>query len=179
MKVLYLLRHAKSSWDQPGVSDKDRVLSPRGIRACTLLADYFRAREIVPAAIWCSTARRTQETLQRIAGRAGWPTAAMPVTMADGLYLASAEEIVAHVHLTGDTAGTVLVIGHNPGIEELARRLSHDDGSPARQALDQKYPTGGLAELHYAGARWSDLGDDSCSLNAFVTPRHLQNTATR
>ena len=173
VKFLYLLRHAKSAWDHAGVADKDRVLNARGIRACGFLADHFRATGIVPATIWCSTARRTRETLDRIVNRAGWQAAHARIVYAENLYLAAPDEIATHIRLTEEAAGTVLVVGHNPGIEDLARRLTGDDPGGFRPALERKYPTGGLAGFLYNGHRWSELTDGSCTLRSFVTPRDL------
>ena len=176
VKYLYLLRHAKAAWDHPG-GDKDRILNARGIRACAFLADHYRQNGIVPAAIWCSTAHRTRETLERIFSRAGWQAARSHITYADDLYLASPACIAAHVRLTEDAARTVLVIGHNPGIEDLARQLTGDDPGNHRAALDRKYPTGGLVGFLYNGARWDDLSEGSCTLRSFVTPRDLEASA--
>lgn len=179
MKSLYLLRHAKSSWNPPGVSDKDRNLNSRGIRACGFLADHFRENGIIPAAVWCSTAHRTRETLERIFNRAGWQAARTHITYADELYLAAPDEIAAHLRLTEDSVNTVLLVGHNPGIEELARRLTGDDPGGHRAALERKYPTGGLADFLYNGAHWRGLADGSCTLRNFVTPRDLEDRAAK
>lgn len=174
MKSLYLLRHAKSSWDQPGIADRDRVLSSRGIRSCDLMAEYFRLNDIVPDIVWCSTARRTRETLERIAPRAGWTSSHTAVTLAEELYLATSSEILAHLRLTGDGAARVMIIGHNPGLEQLASALIRDDPGGHRAALERRYPTAGLAIYAYDGPSWSSLAEQSCLLRDFVTPRRLE-----
>lgn len=179
MKYLYLLRHAKSSWDPPGVADRERALNARGIRACGLLANHFRECGIVPSVVWCSTARRTRETLERIFVRAGWDLTATHINYADDLYLASPDTIAAHVRLSGDQAGSVLVVGHNPGIAELARSITGKDPSNLCTALEHKYPTGGLATFVYPGDRWDGLTDGSCTLRSFITPRDLEDQAVK
>lgn len=179
LKILCLLRHAKSAGEQHGVGDKDRVLNDRGIRACGLLGDYFQDTGIVPNVVYCSSARRTRETLERIFNRAGWQAARTHITYADELYLAAPDEIAAHLRLTEDSVNTVLLVGHNPGIEELARRLTGDDPGGHRAALERKYPTGGLADFLYNGAHWRGLADGSCTLRNFVTPRDLEDRAAK
>jgi phosphohistidine phosphatase len=144
---LYLLRHAKSSWDDSELADHDRPLAPRGIRAAAAIAGYLREHEIQPALVLCSTARRTRETYERL-GLDG------PVRYEPRIYGASAAELRELVRALPDELESVMLIGHNPAIEELS-------GEP-------KFPTGALAVLELDD--WSASG---ATLVAFVRPRDL------
>jgi phosphohistidine phosphatase len=122
MKRVYLLRHARSSWKRPELPDHDRPLAGRGKRATKVILRHMRAQEFVPELVLCSTARRARETLERIEPALG----GVPVRVERELYGASARELLARLRRLPDDVGSVLVIGHNPGMHELgvgARRL--------------------------------------------------------
>ena len=126
VKRIFLLRHAKSGHGDRSQDDHDRPLAPRGRKACPLIADHFRARYAAPDLVLCSTARRTRETLALITERLGaaWPTAFEP-----GLYLAAPSSLLVRLRRLDDSVASVLLIGHNPGIELLAASLSRDRGA--------------------------------------------------
>ena len=158
---LYLLRHAKSSWDHPELADHDRPLAKRGRRATKALARYLREHDIAPELVLCSTARRARETLE------GIELAAPDVRHESELYGASARELMERLREVPDEVGSVMVIGHNPGIEDLAvALLGH---APAA-----KYPTGALAALELPGT-WDDVDRDGAQLVSFVRPRDLED----
>src|SRR3954451_4780007 len=140
MKTLYLLRHAKSSWDHPGLADHDRPLAPRGRQAARLMADHLRAEQIVPALVLCSPARRTQETLEALTAAPGDD---VPVRIEEDLYGASEEDLLEHLRALREDLDSAMLIGHNPGIQYLAVNLAA--GGEALDQLRQKYPTGALA----------------------------------
>ena len=127
VKRLFLLRHAKSSWATPGQADHERPLNGKGREACALLAAHFAAASIRPARVLCSTATRTRETLQRIAAELGWKPLA---DYREGLYLASAANLLKAIQGAGTTE-SLLLIGHNPGIEDLAADLGGDGDAGA------------------------------------------------
>src|ERR1700756_3039432 len=104
---LYVLRHAKSSWDDPGQPDHDRPLAPRGRKAVKLLAEHVAARQIRPDLTLCSTARRTRDTLADIESGGD-------VTFEPGLYAASCADLVARLRTVPDDVRSVMVVGHNP-----------------------------------------------------------------
>ena len=162
---LYLLRHAKSSWDEPGLADHDRPLAKRGERAAKAMARYLRDNEIVPELVLCSTARRARETLERIEPALGTPS----VRHERELYGASAGGLLERLQRVPDGVGSVMVIGHNPTVEELALDLACP--SSARRELEAKFPTGALATLEFPGPSWREL--DEAELVAFVRPRDL------
>jgi len=112
MKRVYLLRHAKSSWKHPELADHDRPLAGRGKRAAKGIAKHMRARELEPELVLCSTARRARETLERIEPALGHTQ----VRVERELYGASAHDLLARLRRLPDDVGSVLVIGHNPGI---------------------------------------------------------------
>ena len=162
---LYLLRHAKSSWDHPELADHDRPLAKRGRRATKALARYLREHEIAPELVLCSTARRARETLERIEPALGTPS----VRYESELYAASAGALLERLREVPDEVSSVMLIGHNPGIEELAHGLA----GPAPE-LGAKFPTGALAMLTLTGARWRDLDRGGARLVGFVRPRDLE-----
>jgi len=167
MKRLYLLRHAKSSWKDSGLADHDRPLAGRGRRAAKAIARHIRERHIAPEMVLCSTARRARETLERIEPALG--TAAVHVE--PGLYGAGAEALLERLSSVPDAVGSVLLIGHNPALQELALHLARP--GPELRELEAKYPTGALATLAFEGARWRDLDRGQAELVALVRPRDL------
>ena len=167
MKRLFLLRHAKSSWEDPELADYDRPLAPRGRRATKLIGAHLRRESVVPAVVLCSSARRARETLERIAPALG---AQVPVQIERDLYAASEQALLDRLRALDDGVESVLLIGHNPGIERLA--LSLAGGGPGLASVGHKFPTAALATLEFDG-RWRELGASSAELTHFVTPKRL------
>jgi len=169
VRHLYLLRHAKSTWDEPVASDHDRSLAPRGRRAARLVADHLRDAAISPALVLCSSARRTQETLELIRPALG-PSAV--VLIEQGLYGASAGELLGRVHEVEVSVPSVMVIAHNPGLEDLATALAGAGAGAASARMAVKFPTAALAVLTVPTA-WRDLAPGAATLADFVVPRDL------
>jgi phosphohistidine phosphatase len=167
-KHLFVLRHAKSSWDDPGLDDHSRPLAPRGQRAVAVLADHLKSHDIHPEQVLCSTARRTRETMQGI-GVGG------EQLVEHELYGASSQELLARLTQVPDEIQSVMIIGHNPAMQTLVLRLTSpalsEDGS-ALADVQAKFPTGALATLTFEGS-WSRLTSGSARLEAFVRPRAL------
>jgi phosphohistidine phosphatase len=166
-KRLFVLRHAKSSWDDPGLDDHERPLAPRGQRACAVMADHIQTSAIAPEVVLCSSARRARETLEGVAPP-GEPV------IEHELYEASAEDLIDRLRRLPDDVSSVMVIGHNPALETLVLRLSRrDDADPSvRAAVERKFPTGALATLTFE-CGWSELGPERARITAFVTPKGL------
>ena len=164
---MFLLRHAKSSWEDPELADYDRPLAPRGRRAAKLIAEHLRHESIVPTIVLCSSARRTRETLERIAPALGEESS---VQLERGLYAACEQRLLARLRALEDGVESALLIAHNPGLERLVFSLA--GRGQALAAVGQKYPTGALATLEFAG-RWRELRAGSADLTGFVTPREL------
>lgn len=168
MRTLYLLRHAKSSWDDPDLADHDRPLAGRGERATPYVAAHMLREGIAPQLILCSSARRTRETLGLLGD-------AVPldceVLVEDGLYGASADDLIRRLQVMPDTADHVMLIGHNPALQRLAWLLARS-GDRLSQ-LNKKFPTAALATLHADVDDWSQLSRGCARLTGFVRPRDL------
>jgi phosphohistidine phosphatase len=164
---LFVLRHAKSSWDNPGLDDHERPLAPRGRRALEVMSSHVRANGIAPAVVLCSTSRRTRETLEGI-GVGG------EHLIEPGLYSATCEELLARLRELPDGVSSAMLIGHNPAMQLIVLRLSNQGGpdvdDPRRDAIKRKFPTGALATLSFDCA-WSDLASGRARLEEFVTPK--------
>jgi phosphohistidine phosphatase len=163
VKRLYLLRHAKSSWDEP-LADADRPLAPRGRKAAKRIAGYVEREGIRPDLVICSTAVRARQTLERVAPALGEPE----VTFDERLYAASEGQLLARLREVPASVESVLLVGHNPGTAQLLALLA-GSGRP----LPVEVPTGALASLSFSGAAWWELGPGDASLDAFVVPREL------
>jgi len=165
--TLYLLRHAKSSWDDPSLADHDRPLAPRGKRDSKRIGTEVRRLDPTPELVLCSTSARTTETLKRL----GDAVKGAEVSVEDEIYAASAGELLARLHAVPDEIGAVLVIGHNPGLQDLALLLAA--GGVELDRLRAKYPTAALASLAIKRASWSELGPGDAELVGYVVPREL------
>jgi phosphohistidine phosphatase len=167
---LILLRHAKSSWNDAKLGDHERPLDNRGHAAARLLAAHL-ATLPPPALVLCSSALRTRQTLEHLL-----PSLAAPeVLIEDGLYLASPSAIRNRLAEVGDDTAAILIIGHNPGLHDLAMALA--DGSPKRlrDRVGGKFPTGAMATYRVAGP-WRAIATAPIELTAYVTPADLAET---
>ena len=168
VRRLYVLRHAKSSWKQPGLADHDRPLAGRGRHAGEALARHLREQRIEPQLVLCSTALRARETLERIGPALG----TRAVHFESELYGASAGVLLERLRSVPDTVESVMLIGHNPGVQELALNLAGE--APRSGRLATKYPTAALATFACAGTSWHDLSPGTADLIGFVCPRDLE-----
>jgi phosphohistidine phosphatase len=165
---LWLLRHAKSSWDRPGLDDRERPLARRGARAVVHLRAYLEAEEIHPDLVLCSSALRTRETLAHVLPALGTE---LTIRIEPRLYGADPAELLEIVRGVPDVGG-VLLIGHNPGIQEFAIALA--SRGDRLDVLTTKFPTGALAEIRLPDGAWGDVAEGSGELTRFVTPRELE-----
>jgi phosphohistidine phosphatase len=163
MPVLYLLRHAKSSWDDPSLADRNRPLAPRGLRAADLMGEHLRASGIEPAVVLCSPAMRARETLSGLG--MDWEAQFEP-----GLYGASEGDLLARVRHLGDEVESAFLIGHNPALEELTLMLAGSGAALGK--VHKKFPTCALATLAFDGD-WSSLRPHAARLTSFVRPKDL------
>jgi phosphohistidine phosphatase len=177
MRQLLLLRHAKSSWDDAAIPDRDRPLNARGRRAAATMREAMRDLGLVPDVILVSTARRTLETLEQLEP---WDDAPL-VDPLESLYLADPFRITAALHGVAETVRSVLVIGHNPGLHDFALSLAGPRaiaaGGQAERALAAGFPTAALAEFTIA-CPWWDLRESAGHLVRFLTPRMLEATGS-
>jgi phosphohistidine phosphatase len=171
VKTIYLLRHAKSSWKDATVADFDRPLATRGKLAAEAIAAYISAHDILPGQILCSPSRRTRDTLQIIEqGLAS----AVPIRFEKAIYLAEAALLLRRLKRLSDSLSSVMVVGHNPGTEHLARMLTGAGDAKARDRLAEKYPTGALAVLSADVDHWGDMQPGCARLEDLVWPKDLK-----
>ncbi|WP_411036495.1 SixA phosphatase family protein [Shinella sp. BYT-45] len=168
MKRLFLLRHAKSAWPD-GVEDHDRPLADRGRRDAPRMGAHMAEAGLQPDFALVSSARRTQETWALVAPE----LEPCPCRTVSAIYEAEPEAILAAIRDAPQGSGRLLVIGHNPGFEDLARLLAPAGETDAISRLRTKYPTAGLAVIALAIGRWSEAAPGTGRLEAFITPRTL------
>jgi phosphohistidine phosphatase len=168
VKRLYLLRHAKSSWKDTSLPDHDRPLAGRGRRAAKTIARHVRDRGIEPELVLCSTARRARETLERIEPALGTPA----VRFEHDLYAASASALLERLRSVPGNVESVMLIGHNPGLQDVALDLARP--SPTAHEIAAKYPTAALATLELSASTWRELDRGTSELVELVRPRDLE-----
>ncbi|MCV7122555.1 SixA phosphatase family protein [Mycobacterium lacus] len=161
---LVLMRHAKSAYPN-GVADHDRPLAPRGIREAGLAGDWLRANVPTIDSVLCSTATRARETLARTGIEA-------PANYSERLYGAAPGTVIEEINRVADEVRTLLVVGHEPTISEVAIILAGANATDeeAAQRISAKFPTSGIAVLRVAG-RWQDLETGGAALVTFHVPR--------
>lgn len=166
MNMLHLLRHAKSSASE-GIEDHDRPLSRRGRDAARRVGKHFSATIGAFDLVLCSSARRTRETLDLVV------TEFSPrphCRIEGGLYLAGRERLIERLRGLDDRDANVLLIGHNPGLHELALALADKDSPDFAELASGKFPTAAYASFNLS-AGWSTLGHSRYQLIAYVTPK--------
>jgi len=168
VKRLVLLRHAKSSWDDPTLRDRDRPLAPRGRKAAKRMGRWARKHDLRPQLVVCSSAVRARETLTRMLPSLGEPDVWIEVT----LYAASAETLLARVRSLPDEVDDAMLVGHNPGLMDLVMLLAGP--GPQRDRASVNVPTGALVVLETGVTRWSSVSAGTASLTTFVVPRDLR-----
>ena len=169
-RTLVLLRHAKSDWPAD-VPDHERPLADRGRRAAPVMGRWLREEGYRPDHAMCSTALRTRQTWELVGTELD---ADPPAEFEPRLYGATVQDLLDVIASAPENAGTVLVIGHNPGIEHLALTLTGDVPSVDRDRIRRKYPTAAAAVFEWPGG-WDQVATGSARLVRFVTPRDLQS----
>jgi phosphohistidine phosphatase len=167
---LLVLRHAKSEKAEAGMSDRERRLNARGQRDATTMGAYIARHGLAPDLAVVSTAQRTRETWERIAAALSMPPA--PI-YEEGLYNARSDALLAVIRQIDGIAPTLLVIGHNPGLHDLARTLIASGDVEWRERLNEGLPTAGLVVVDFAAGNWRKLHAHAGRLERFVTPRSL------
>jgi phosphohistidine phosphatase len=163
MKTLLLMRHGKSSWDDPLVEDFDRPLTARGERGAKRIGRWLKDSKLCPDAVLCSTAVRARDTWSLVSDQlASIPT----VDWMGELYHCPVEGFVEALQRLSSDVKCVLIVGHNPGLEDLVARLC---------GARKKFPTAALAHLECDIDAWSDFDSDiPCTLRALVRPDDLE-----
>jgi phosphohistidine phosphatase len=170
MPRLLLLRHAKSSWDDPEIDDFDRPLNTRGRRSAPLMGRHCAQHNLIPQTILCSSARRTRETL---AGIMPYFTDDLKIQITRDLYMTSQDRHLDLIREAGDTARTVMTIGHNPALRDLAILLIGSGNPSLRAELDDKFPTAAVAVIDFDGRSWDQVGPGGGRIVALFRPREL------
>jgi phosphohistidine phosphatase len=168
VRRLHLLRHAKSSWDDHTLRDRDRPLAPRGRRATRRIARWARKHGVRPQLVVSSNAVRAQETLRGVLPGLGEPEVWVEVA----LYAASGDTLLQRVRALPDEAEEAMLVGHNPGLGDLLLMLA--EPGELRERAEAKVPTGALAILEADVERWADIEPGGARLVAFVVPRELE-----
>ncbi|WP_375401830.1 histidine phosphatase family protein [uncultured Sphingomonas sp.] len=172
MKTLTLLRHAKSSWDDAVQRDFDRPLNAKGRRAAASMGRHLRGEAMAFDHLVASPAVRVGETLDGFSSGYG----RLPDAVEDRrIYLASAATLLEVVHGLPTAASRALLVGHNPGLEDLVLMLVPAGGG-SRGAVEEKYPTASVAEMLFAVEDWADVRAGGGELVRFVRPRDLDPT---
>jgi|SRR5205085_8553944 len=168
MKTLTLLRHAKSGWDVPVARDFDRPINARGRKAARAMGREMRRLDLGFDLVLASPALRVTQTLTELAQGYG---AAVETRFDDALYLAPVEALLALVRAVDDAESRLLLVGHNPGMEQLALLLS--EAGELRDEIAAKYPTAALAEIAFEVDHWSGIAPGEGRLARFIRPREL------
>lgn len=170
MKRLTLLRHAKSSWDEPDADDFDRPLNDRGRKAARRMGKALKHRKIHFDVAIASTAARVRETLDGLEETYG--DFLFPVHFDQRVYLASSDELLRIVRALPADAERALIVGHNPGLERLAITLTADDDD-LRHKVEEGLPTAALVEIELPVDQWIEVGPGDGTVEELILPREL------
>ena len=176
MRTISLLRHAKSSWEPPAaggppLTDKARPLAARGMRDAPRIGAWMAAQALRPDLVLCSSAVRTRQTLAYVKelilpGKAR-------ISYRDDLYLAEAEDLVGIVQALDDGSAHVMLVGHDPGMHEVAQMLVGAGNRTLRRLLELKFPTAAVAVIDFPAERWRDVRPGAGTLRLFMAPKRL------
>lgn len=169
MKTLILLRHAKSSWSEPGLSDHDRPLNKRGRAAAPEMARWLAAQELIPQRTLCSTARRTQETVARM--RKAVPALPEPEHV-PALYLAEPATMLRLIRTLPNKVGSVMLVAHEPGLSSLAALLDNGSPAPGCARAFAHFPTAAVAVFRVDDG-WAAFTPGGARFTAFAAPRDV------
>lgn len=172
--TLHIMRHAKSDWSGAGLTDKERPLNERGLEAAARMGDWMQRKDIIPDIVLCSSAIRTQQTLDAIVS-AG--VRARHQVILDDLYLASTRTAIQLIKQHGGTNQSIMLVGHNPTSHELAAGLAYTNPAKADplllSRLANRFPTGALASFEVDANIWKDCDTLSGRLLRFIRPKDI------
>lgn len=162
MKQLFLLRHAKSSWDNPNLSDFDRPLNDRGQKAAPKMGKAIVEKQVIPDIILCSPAKRTLETARLVIESSKLKT---DITFEKRIYDASTRTLLEILKAQDSEISTILLIGHNPGMSDLLTKLTGES---------EHFPTAALAKIQLKIQTWKGIKDGAGKLSWILRPRELK-----
>ena len=165
MKRIYLLRHAKSSWNEPDLADFDRPLNDRGLTAAPFMGSFIRSKNYLPDLIISSAARRALETAELVRENAG--PGQIKMELNDRVYEASPQTLLQITAALDDAVGSAMVEAHNPGTEAFIRLLT---------GRSETMPTAALAVIDLSIERWSDIREGCGTLIEVVRPKEHMTT---
>lgn len=168
MKTLYVLRHAKSDWSDGSLKDFDRPLNDRGRKAATMIGKELRKRKIKPDLVLASPAVRASQTLKRVEDAYG---ASFEVTKDERIYMAEPVALIDLVRHAPDDARRLMIVGHNPGLQQLVLSLARS--GELRDEVAGKFPTGAIAQISFDTQSWRDVAPGEGLLESLLRPRDL------
>jgi phosphohistidine phosphatase len=171
MKCLTVLRHAKSSWDEPNIDDFDRPLNERGWKAARRMGKELKRRGMQFDFALASPAARVRETLDGLAE--GYGEFRFATKFEPRLYAADTATLLELVHGLPEDAGRVLLLGHNPGLQRLIVELATDDENGLRDRVADKYPTAALAVIQLPAQHWGEVAPGSGTIAELIVPKEL------
>lgn len=166
MKKLFIVRHAKSSWDFPELDDYDRPLNKRGKKNAPEMGKRLAIKSVKPGAMVTSPAKRAASTARRIAEQLSYPVS--DIRKEPMLYHGSVTNMIHVIRSAPDAVETLMIFGHNPGLTDLANRLSGSD--------IYNIPTCGIAEIDFNVGSWQEIEQGSGSLVSFDFPKNAVRT---
>jgi phosphohistidine phosphatase len=173
MKTIFLLRHAKSDWGNPALKDHERSLNERGQEAAPRMAEYIKSKRYKPDIVLCSAARRTVETYDLVKSALG----DAPVKFEESLYLAEMRNLIERINWLDDALTSVLMIGHNPGLEQLANVLTRspekEDEEKLHKRMRDKFSTASFVVIKMPVDAWRDVKPGIGKLKDFMRPKDL------
>jgi phosphohistidine phosphatase len=167
MLTLSLLRHAKSSWKDPTIPDRDRPLNTRGKTEAPVMGKAIAKHGLDPDLVLCSSARRTRDTLELVLPELKTEP---KIVYEDGLYHGTPQEMLDILHAVAPSVSQVLLVGHNPELQSFALDLIGSGAKHLKDRLEVKYPTAGLVVLRFQAGDWKDVAVNSGKLELFLTP---------
>ncbi|MES2325790.1 MAG: histidine phosphatase family protein [Pseudomonadota bacterium] len=170
MKRLAILRHAKSSWDDPGLDDFNRPLNERGWKAARRLGRELKQRGIRFDLVLSSTSARTRQTIDGVEETFDFGA---PIEFDPQLYLASEQLLLERVRALDEETDAPLIVGHNPGVEQLITGLTLGDRNGLREPVAGKFPTGALAVIELPAKRWADVEPGRGEIVELILPKEL------
>jgi phosphohistidine phosphatase len=171
MTILALMRHAKSEWGDGGVADFDRPLNKRGRRSAERVGKELKVRRVRFDRVIASPAIRVRETLERLERGYGQQ---LPVEFDPRIYDANLATLFELVRTIPASVHAPLLIGHNPGLHQLALALTLPDASGLREQLTENLPTGALALIEFSAVRWDEVRQQSGTVRELILPRKLE-----
>ena len=168
MRTLYVLRHAKSDWSDSSLNDFDRPLNDRGRKAAKVIGKELAKRKLRPDLVLASPAVRASQTLKRVEDASGTP---FKVTEDERIYRAEPNALIDLIRSAPDAATRLMVVGHNPGLQQLVLLLAKP--GELRDEAAEKFPTAALAEICFEAESWRDLAPGDGILEILLRPRDL------